>query len=45
MSGGALTSGCNDRFFLLTDLCGRKDADHPWLFDRWCTNGQAEWKL
>jgi hypothetical protein len=26
--------GCNDRFFLLTRLCGRMDADHPWLFDR-----------
>jgi hypothetical protein len=26
--------GCNDRFFLLTQLCGRQDADHPWLFDR-----------
>lgn len=26
--------GCNDRFFLLTQLCHRKDAQHPWLFDR-----------
>jgi len=26
--------GCNDRFFLLTRLCGRTDAIHPWLFDR-----------
>src|SRR5687767_7891267 len=26
--------GCNDRYFLLTGLCGRKDALHPWLFDR-----------
>jgi hypothetical protein len=26
--------GCNDRFFLLTELCGRKDALHPWLFAR-----------
>jgi hypothetical protein len=25
---------CNDRYFLLTRLCGRKDANHPWLFDR-----------
>src|SRR3974390_2331056 len=26
--------GCNDLFFLLTRLCGRTDAIHPWLFDR-----------
>lgn len=26
--------GCNDRFFLLTVLCHRKDALDPWLFDR-----------
>lgn len=26
--------GCNDRFFLLTAMSGRKDAQHPWLFDR-----------
>lgn len=26
--------GCNDRYFLLTALCQRKDALHPWLFDR-----------
>jgi hypothetical protein len=26
--------GCNDRYFLLTQLCGRKDALHPWLFGR-----------
>ncbi len=26
--------GCNDRFFLLTGLCNRVDAIHPWLYDR-----------
>lgn len=26
--------GLNDRFFLLTGILGRKDALHPWLFDR-----------
>jgi hypothetical protein len=26
--------GCNDRFFLLTGLCHRVDAIHPWLFNR-----------
>jgi hypothetical protein len=26
--------GCNDRFFLLTRVLGRKDAMHPWIFNR-----------
>lgn len=26
--------GCNDRFFLLSQLLNRKDILHPWLFDR-----------
>lgn len=26
--------GCNDRFHLLTQLCNREDALHPWLFER-----------
>lgn len=25
---------CNDLFFLLTRLMGRRDADHPWLYER-----------
>jgi phage terminase large subunit-like protein len=25
---------CNDRFYLLTQLLGRDDLIHPWLFDR-----------
>ena len=25
---------CNDRFFLLTSILGRRDAMHPWVFDR-----------
>lgn len=26
--------GCNDRYYLLTVLCHRRDAFHPWLFER-----------
>lgn len=26
--------GCNDRYYLLGLLCHRKDAFHPWIFDR-----------
>lgn len=31
---GRALLGCNDRYFLLTGLCSRVDALHPWLFDR-----------
>lgn len=31
---GRALLGVNDRYFLLTGLCRRIDALHPWLFDR-----------
>lgn len=33
--------GCNDRFYLLTNLLHRFDAMHPWIFDR-CRQVEAD---
>jgi len=32
---------CNDRFYLLSVTCGRKDMWHPWVFDR-CREVEAD---
>src|SRR4051812_21642373 len=32
---------CNDRYYLLTMTCKRRDAWHPWLFDR-CREIEAD---
>jgi phage terminase large subunit-like protein len=34
LTGDLALLGCNDRYFLLTNLLGRQDACGPWLFDR-----------
>ena len=34
LTGQLALLGCNDRYFLLTVLLGRQDAEHRWLFDR-----------
>jgi hypothetical protein len=33
--------GCNDRFYLLSRLCRRRDMEHPWLYDR-CREVEAD---
>jgi hypothetical protein len=33
--------GCNDRFFLLSRLCRRRDMEHEWLYER-CREVEAD---